>query len=190
MNTPWSSAKRARSAMSLDLLARPRKQVRAGVAVHDLRKALDRLLLLLRERPRDLDAEAVVDVAAPTPGELLGALAAKALHAAVRGAGRHADLLRAAERRHLHGAAGDRLHDRDRDVDLEVVALAPEDGRGRHVRDHVEVAAWTTAESRLALAGQPDAAALADAGRDLHPVSLRLVRMAGPHAGRARILDH
>ena len=52
----------------------------------------------------------------------------------------HADLLGAVERRHLDGAAGDRLDDRDRNVDLEVVALALEDRRRRDVRDDVEVA--------------------------------------------------
>src|SRR3954454_6671533 len=109
MKTPWSSPNSAVSRLAtLSLPARTRQQIGAWVAVHHLRKLLDRLLLLLRERLRDLDPEAVVDVATATTGDLRRALAAQALDGAVARAGRHPDLLGAAERRHLHGAAGDR----------------------------------------------------------------------------------
>src|SRR3954468_23172464 len=98
MKTPWSSSKRflSRLAIVLRLPAGAREQVCARVAVHHLRELLDGLLLLLRERLRDLDVEAVVDVAATAPGELLRALATQALHASLARAGGNADLLGAA----------------------------------------------------------------------------------------------
>ena len=96
--------------------------------------------------------------------------------------GGHAQLLGAVQRRHLDRRAPDRLGDRERDLDLEVVALALEDPATRST--------WVTTyrspggaavASRLALAGQPDAAALAHAGGDVDPQALD-----GPDACRRR----
>ena len=103
--------------------------------------------------------------------------------------GRHADPLRAGERRHLDRRALDRLDDRDRDVHLEVVALALEDRALGDARDHVQVAGRAAAAAGLALAGQPHAAAVAHARRDVHLVALDLARLAAAVAGRARVLD-
>ena len=61
----------------------------ARVAVHRLRQRLDRLALLLGEVARDVDHEAVVDVAAAlAAGQRRRALAAQALDGAVLGAAR------------------------------------------------------------------------------------------------------
>ena len=68
---------------------------------------------------------------------------------------------------HLHLGAAQRLGDRQRHLDLEVLALALEHGRGSDVRDHVQVAGRPAVAARLALAGQADAAALAHAGGDV-----------------------
>src|SRR5436853_6082945 len=202
MNTPWSSSKMSsprafsgpaglpsRRDATSDLPPRLRDQVCARVAVHDLRKLVHRVALLVGQRLGDLDVEAVVDVAAPAAGELFRALAAQSLDAAVRGAGRDPDALRALERRNLDGAAGDRLDDRDRDLDLEVVPGTLEHRRGRHVRHHVEIARGGAAGPGLALAGETDAAPLTHAGRDLHAEPLRLADQPGASAGRARIVD-
>ena len=105
------------------------------------------------------------------------------------GARGHADALGAGERGHLDRRAADRLGDRDRHLHLEVVALALEDRRLAHARDHVEVAGRPAARPRLALAGEPHAAAVAHAGRDVHPVALDLARAAAAVAGRAGVLD-
>ena len=83
-----------------------------------------------------------------------------------------------------------RLGDRQRDLDLEVVADALEHRRVRHARDHVQVARLRAAKPRLALAGQPDAAAVADAGGDVDAQPADAALGAGAAAGGARILDH
>src|SRR3954447_16879032 len=105
------------------------------------------------------------------------------------GAGGNADPLRAVQRRHLDGRAADRLGNRDRHVDLEVLALAPEDRRVGHARDDVEIARRPAAPPGLALAGEPDATAVLHAGRNVRAVALDLARLTGAVAGRARVLD-
>src|SRR5215207_4807504 len=161
----------------------------ARVAVHDLGEAVERLLLLGREVLRHVDHEAVVDVPAAAAPERLWALAAQPLDRPVPGAAGHAQLLDAVERRHLDVRAADRLGDGDRHLDLEVVALAPEDRRLLDAGDHVEVAGRTAAQAGLALAGQPDPRALLDAGGDVDLVLLELARAALALAGMAGVLD-
>ena len=118
------------------------------------------------------------------------ALAAQALDRAVLGAAGHAQLLRAVQRRDLDVGAADRLGDRDRHLDLEVVALALEDRRLGDVGDHEQVARRAAAQAGLALAGQPDPRAVLDARRDVDAVLLELAQPALAGAGRARLLDH
>src|SRR6185437_14507184 len=79
--------------------------------------------------------------------------------------------------------------DRDRHVHLEVVALAPEHRRVGDARDHVQVARRATPSPGLALGGQPHAAAVLHARRDVHAVALHLHGLAAPLARRAGILD-
>src|SRR4029079_2114042 len=148
------------------------------------------LALLVGQIARDVDHEAVVDVAAPDAGQRRRALAAQSLHGPVLGPTRHAQLLRAVQRRHLDVGAAQRLGDRDRHLDLEVVALAPEHRRLADVRDDVEVAGRAAAQPGLALAGEPDPRALLAARRDFHAVLLELGQPALAVAGRAGILDH
>src|SRR5207253_10757156 len=124
-------------------LARLREQPRAHVAVHDLRELIDGCALLLVELARNVDHEAVVQIPAiraRATRELRRAGAAQALHRAVRRARPHAQRLGALERRHLHLGPAQGLGDRQRDLDLEVVALAFEHRRGGHMRDQIEVA--------------------------------------------------
>src|SRR4051812_9099147 len=161
----------------------------ARVAVHHLGELLHRGALLVREVLRDLDHEPVVDVAPGGAAEGGRALAAEALDGPVPGAGRHAQLLRAVQRRHVHLGAAKRLGDGDRHLDLEVVALGLEDGRLVHVRDDIEVAGRTAAQAGLALAGQADARTLLHARGDVHAVALDLPQAALARAGRARLLD-
>src|SRR3954451_17650879 len=169
-----------------------REQLRARVAVHDLGKLLDRLGLLPAEAGGNVDDEAVVDVpAGPRAGaELRRALAAQALDGAVLRAGRDAESLRAMQRRHFDLGAADRLRDRERHLDLDVVALALEHRALLHVGHHEEVAGRAAVAAGLALAGEPHARALLDAGRDVHAVALRRPHDALAMARRARVLDH
>src|SRR5207253_145312 len=92
-------------------------------------------------------------------------------------------------RRDLDRRPADGLGDRDRDLHLEVVALALEDRRLRDARDRVQVAGRPAALPRLALSGEPHPAAVAHAGGDVHAVALDLARAAGAAAGRAGVLD-
>ena len=62
-------------------------------------------------------------------------------------------------------------------------------GRRRHPRDHVQVSRRSAAGTVLALAGDPDPAAVPDSRRDLHPVALLLEGQPRPAAGLARVLD-
>src|SRR5215217_5121472 len=143
-----------RSLSGLSAIARsasPREQPLARVAVDDGRELVHDLRLLLRQRARHVDQEPVAHVAATAAAELRRALAAQALDRAVLGAGGHANALGAAEGRHLDRRAADRLGDRDRDLDLEVVALAREDRRLAHARDHVEVTRRPAARTGFAL---------------------------------------
>ena len=97
----------------------------------------------------------------------------------------------AVQRRHLDGRARIASATVIGTVDLEVAVVAlAEDRRGGDPGDHVEVAGRRAAGAVLALAGDPDPAAVVDAGRDPHPVALALHRQPGAAAGRARVLDH
>src|SRR6266540_5499296 len=108
------------------------QEVTARVAVHHLGELLDRVPLLFVQRLRDLDPEAIVDVSTPAPGKLWRPLSAQALERAVARPGGHPNPLRAVERRHLDRSALDSLDDRDRHLDLEIVALPLEDRRRAH----------------------------------------------------------
>ena len=58
------------------------------------------------------------------------------------------------------------LRERDRDVRVEVVAIAPEARVRRDLQVDVEVARGPAARPDLAVAGEADAAAVVDAGRE------------------------
>ena len=167
----------------------PGQQPLARVSVHDCRQVVDSLALLARKRARDVDQQFVVDVAAPAAAELRRTLAAQPLHRAVLRARGNAYALGRRERRHLDRGAADRLGDRDRHLDLEVVALAREDRRLAHARNHVEVSGGAVARACLALPRQSHPTAVADAAQDIHAVALDLARSPGAVAGRAGLLD-
>ena len=150
---------RARASPSARLLARraARTAARAGCRSSPCESSSTASCCSSARATRDVDHEAVVDVAAALAAELRRALAAQALDGAVLGArrARAASCVPSSVGTSTVGAA-DRLGDRDRHLDLEVVALALEDRRVAHARDHVEVARRAAAQPGLALAGQPD----------------------------------
>src|SRR3954471_17631037 len=195
MKTPRSDATSTRVVVRVRRVAmsrtslRVREEARPRVAVHDLRELPHRLLLLARQRRRDVDDEAVVDVAAVLPAELRRALAADALHGAVLRAAGDAQRLAPVEGRDLDLGALQGLGDRERHLDLDVVALAGEDRRAVDVHDDEQVARWAAVRPWLALAGEPDLAALLDAGGDVRPVALGGAQPALAVAGGAGILD-
>src|SRR4051794_30100842 len=167
----------------------PPEELLARVVLRRVCQRVDRLLLLAVQRARHVDRELVVDVAAAAASELRRALAAQPLHRSMLRAGRYAYPLRPVQRRDLHGRTAYRLRDRDRHVDLEVLALAPEDRRVRDARDHVQVAWRTAAATGLALSGEAHATAVPHSRGHVRSVALHLARLPRAVAGRARVLD-
>src|SRR5918995_6796743 len=66
----------------------------------------------------------------------------------------------------------------------------PEYRRGGDASGDVEVAPRPAPVSRLALAGQPDPAAVVDPGGDVDAIALGLLGDAAARGGRTRIIDH
>ena len=80
------------------------------------------------ERVGDVEHEAVADVPARGAAELGRALAAQTLDRAGLGPRLYAQSLRSVKRRHLYLSAAQGLGDRERDLDLQIVAPAREHG--------------------------------------------------------------
>ena len=102
---------------------------------------------------------------------------------------RHAQGLAPVERGDLDLRAAQRLGQGQRDLDLDVVALAREDRRLEHVGDDEQVAGRSAVAARLALAGEADLAALAHARGNVDAVALDGPLAALAVAGRAGVLD-
>src|SRR5579884_1378881 len=145
----------------------------------------EELLLLVREVRRELADQADVFVAVAAVLELRHPFAGQAQQLVVLRAGgdRHRHLT--VHRRHAHLAAQDEVVDADRDVEVDVVALALPAIVVLHVDDQEQVAARTAAGPRRALAGEPDPLAVAHAAWDRHVESLRLADAAGAVTLRA-----
>ena len=128
-------------------------------------KPSQRLLLFPVELTRDVDLEPVEDVSLPLGRWALeSTFSAKPLHRSVLGPGGNPDPFRPVQGRDLDGSSLDRLGDRDRNRHLEVaVGSLLEYGRRRDAGRDVQVPRRTAAGSVLALAGEADAAAVADA---------------------------
>ena len=96
----------------------------------------------------------------------------------------------AVDRRHLDRAAERRRRHRQRHAAVDVGAVALEQPVRRHRHEDVEVAGRAAAHAGLALAGEPDAGAVLDAGRNRHLQRLLALHAAGAAAGPAGIADH
>src|SRR5258708_7161689 len=103
---------------------------------------------------------------------------------------RDADRLRPVEGRDLDLGSLDGLGNGDWQVDLEIAVRALlEDGRWRDSGGHVQIAARPSAVAGLALAGEPDPAAIVNARGDVDAVALGLLRDALAAAGGAGVVD-
>ena len=189
MNTPRSLLDGdARGGAAPD--AHGREQPRARVAVHDLRQLLDRLGLLVAEAGRDVDDEAVVDVArGPCRRASAGPRRAGAGRCrAWSRRGRAASCARCSV-----GTSTSAPRIASGIVSgTSTSTLSPlrlKTGLSAHARDDVEVAGRAAVAPGLALAGEPHARALAHAGGDVHAVLLDRAHRARALAGRARVLD-
>src|SRR4051794_34004554 len=145
-------------------------------AVQRVRKLLDRVALLVGELLRHVHSYAVVDVSATRALGPRWALFAQSLDGAVLGAGSEPDRLRSVQRGHLDVTALDGLGHGDRQVHLEVpIRTLLENGGRSDASGDVEIAARTASVAGLALARQPDPAAVVDPRRDVDAVALRLL---------------
>src|SRR5688500_18360019 len=160
----------------------------AGLGVAEL---LEQLALPGAEPGRGLDLDLDHHVAQTVAAHRRHAGAALADLLARLDAGRDADLvLLAVEAGHLDAAAQRRSGEADRTAREQGRALALEDRVPGHVDEDVEVVGRATADAGLALAGETDAGALVDAGRDVDGQRLALVDAALAAAARAGIGDH
>src|SRR5882724_6467613 len=147
---------------------------------------LDRVLQAVgRAVRRDLHHQAHVEVArraalrighaAPGEAKPLPALAPPG----------HLEPHRPVRRRHRDGRAPDRLADRDRHLDGEVLAVAPEERVRPDLHDEVEVARRGAAAPHAALALHAHARTVAHPGGNLDRELLALLDRAGAAAARA-----
>src|SRR5207302_2902599 len=97
----------------------------------------------------------------------------------------HLEPHRPVRRRHRDGRAADRLADRDRHLDGEVLAVAPEERVRPDLHDEVEVARRCAAAPHAALALHAHARTVAHPGGNLDRELLALLDRAGAAAARA-----
>src|SRR6185437_2573301 len=159
-------------------------------AVAFLVELAQQLLLALRQIHRRLDHRLDVHVAALGRAQDRHALGPEAELVAGLRSGRDGDLGPAAvDRRHLDAAAEGRRRHRDGDAAMDVGAVALEQAMRRDREEDVEIARRRPAHAALALAGEADAGAVLDAGRDRDGEGLLLAHAALAGAGAARLLD-
>src|SRR5262249_41609350 len=98
--------------------------------------------------------------------------------------------LAAVDGRHLELAAERGRHHRDRHAAMQVGAVALEEAVPADRQKDVEVARRPPTRAGLALAGEADAGAVLDAGRNVDRERAVALHAAGAGAGRAGIVDH
>src|SRR5581483_3373719 len=138
----------------------------------------------------DVDHEPVADVSASLAAERLRALAPQALDGPMLGPGWNPQALRAVQGGYLDDGAADRLWEGQWHLDLEAVADPLEDRRVGHPGDHIQIAWLASARSRLALARDSDAAAVAHPRGDVDPQPAHAPLGARTAARGARIVDY
>src|SRR5215472_1281746 len=140
---------------------------------------------------RRLDHDLHIHVARLARAQHRHALALQAEAAARLGALGDLHLgLAAVDGRHLELAAERGRHHRDRHAAMQVGAIALEEAVAADREEDVEVAGRAAARAGLALAGEPDAGAVLDPGRDVDRERAVALHAAGARAGRAWIVDH
>src|SRR5690606_15570731 len=150
---------------------------------------LQQFALLGGQVDRRLHHRLAVQVARRTAAYRPDALVAQPELFAGLGLGRDPQFDLAVERRHPDDVAERRLRDPDRDLAVQVVAVALEDRMRAHPHLDVQVAGRGAGGPGLALARQPDAVAAGHARRDLHRPHLLLPLAAVAVAGLARVGD-
>ena len=128
-------------------------------------------------------------VAVPAAGDVGQALVPDLQHGAARRAVRDVQRVLAVERRHLHRSAEGERRERHAQLAVEVVVVALEERVVGDDDDDVEIAGRPALDAVLAFAGQAQALAGGDAGRDLHLEVALLGRAAVAAARLARLGD-
>src|SRR5207253_5499300 len=171
-------------------LVEERLGLRVGVLAGDGGELLEQLPLLARQLLGHLDGDANVLVAALETVQGRDPLPLQPEHLPALRPGGDAHLHLAVQRGHLDVRAHRGLGEADRYLADDLGVLADEDGMLLHVHDDVQISGRTAALAGLALAGQLEARAGVDAGRDLHGEHALVPHLAGALADLARIGDH
>src|SRR5262245_47579247 len=146
-------------------------------------------LTLRRRRARRHDDLRAHELVAGAPAlDARHAVAGQPECPAARGARRHLHRDLSPEGRHLHAGAQHGLGRRDRQLEVDVVALALEERMRRDGDNQVEIAAATGGGG--AFAGDPNPLARANTRRDLHVERARHAVPAAAVARRARLSVH
>src|SRR5262249_47046870 len=144
---------------------------------------------LVRHAARDGQVHEHAVIAAAESLQDRHALAPKDPHLAGLHAGRQLERDAAVERLHIYGSTERRLHDREVDLRVDVVALADEARIGSHAHVDVDVAGAATEGARMSLAGDADALPALDARRHVDPRLAALDRPPGAAALVTRVID-
>src|SRR4051794_5711743 len=158
------------------------------VELRHLRELLEQLALLLRQLLGDHDLHDRVEVAGAA-ARIGVALAAQAQPPAARRARRNLHAALAVERLDLDLGPERRLPRRHRQVDVEVAAIQPKARVPADAHAQEEVARGAAADARPALAGEPDALAVADAARDVDFEVAPVVEGEAPPPAARRLLE-
>ena len=103
--------------------------------------------------------------------------------------GGNRQLLLAADGRHVDGAAEHGRRERDRNLAIEVVAVAFEQFAFSDMHFHIQIARRPAAAARLAFAGQTDALPVVDTGGNTELQLLATLDFARAAAVRAGLVD-
>src|SRR5665647_3412545 len=141
---------------------------------------------LLRGFDRDLD----IEIAGLLRPQDRHSLTGQTETAPGLGSGRDLDLgLAAIDRRHCDLAAERRRHHRDRHPAVQVGAVALIELMRLQRQENIKVARRSAAHAGLALAGEPDAGAVLDTGRDVDRQHALARNASGALAGVAGVVD-
>src|SRR5437667_160235 len=161
-------------------------KVRPRVLGVRLLQRLDRALQALgRSIGRHLHHQAHVEVARRAALRIAHAAPGETKPLPALAPAGHLEPHRAVRRRHRDGRAADRLADRDRHLDGEILAVALEERVRPDLHDEVQVARWGAPSPHAALALHAHARAVAHSGGNLDRQLLALLDRAGAAAARA-----
>jgi hypothetical protein len=160
--------------------------------VEGRRKLAEQLTLLVSYLARGYDPQAHLQVATAAIVEVRHTLATNSEHPAALGTGRDLEagcLLIRIKHRYVDLVAERGLGEIDRQVELQIIALATEEAVRLDVNDQVEVAGWATVGAGLTFVTEANLRVVVDTGRDADLQLALNLDAALTAALLARVLD-